>query len=61
MKTTTRERYTLLDALSSTGGFLGILNLILSILLSKLQETLFYRSLISNLYFTESKESNNSH
>ncbi|CDW87086.1 UNKNOWN [Stylonychia lemnae] len=48
---TKRQVYTISDALSSTGGMLGSLALILSMVLKKLQEYLFFRSVINDQYF----------
>lgn len=53
---TTREVYTVLDALSSTGGFLEILSIIAMTILGSLQEKLFYSSIISKLFREEVPE-----
>ena len=52
-----RETYTFLDALSTTGGLMGILMSILQVLTGSLQHTFFFASLANKMLFTtEEKE-----
>jgi len=49
----TRTVYTIADALSATGGFLGIITLIVQILIGWLQERLFIKSIIRHMFIEE--------
>eukprot|EP00347_Sterkiella_histriomuscorum_P020940 403335868 len=56
VQTMSREVHTIADALANTGGFMGIFFTIISLLVSSLQENLFYQSLIKNLYSYDQRE-----
>lgn len=47
--------FTISDALSSTGGFLGLIDIVVVLLIGRMQETLFNKSIIK-AFFTEDKE-----
>ncbi|CDW76231.1 UNKNOWN [Stylonychia lemnae] len=51
--TTTRVVYTVADALSTTGGFLGIISIILNYLLCWFQVSMFYQSIVHDMFFVE--------
>ncbi|CDW88997.1 UNKNOWN [Stylonychia lemnae] len=51
--TTKIERYTLLDALTNTGGLIGILTIIVKIFVQKIQELIFYQSMVRDLFFVQ--------
>ena len=42
VKQTTREFYTIADALASTGGFLGLIDIIIMLLIGGLQKRYFF-------------------
>eukprot|EP00347_Sterkiella_histriomuscorum_P023350 403334981 len=54
--TTTREAYTIGDALSSTGGFMGLIFTFVSFFISRIQENLYIRSLIKSLYVIDKRQ-----
>ncbi|CDW78778.1 UNKNOWN [Stylonychia lemnae] len=51
--TSTRVVYTVADALSTTGGFLGIISIILNYLLCWLQDIIFYQQIIYDMFYVE--------
>ncbi|CDW81840.1 UNKNOWN [Stylonychia lemnae] len=54
--TTSIEVYTISDALSNTGGILGIVSIIVAVLLSKAQENFFYQSLVGDIFQITNKD-----
>eukprot|EP00347_Sterkiella_histriomuscorum_P004038 403361982 len=54
--TTSREAYTLADALSSTGGFMGLIFTFVSFFISRIQENLYIQSLIKSLYVIDKRQ-----
>ncbi|CDW73261.1 UNKNOWN [Stylonychia lemnae] len=48
--TTNMELYTLSDALSNVGGIIGIISIVVQVLVSKIQEQLYYQSLIKQQF-----------
>eukprot|EP00347_Sterkiella_histriomuscorum_P003140 403365438 len=52
-----RQMYTVFDALATTGGFIGIINIACRFILSGLQKLLFYISIVSQFSETISKNS----
>jgi hypothetical protein len=46
-----RSTYTLFDAISNTGGLLGMLQKVLNVVLVGLEETFFFASAIGSLYY----------
>jgi len=49
--TTTRTVYSLVDALSDTGGFTSVLNLIFFVLTSRIQKLLYELAMIQKFFF----------
>eukprot|EP00347_Sterkiella_histriomuscorum_P006760 403351533 len=55
VQTTIREVHTIVDALSSTGGFMGLIFTFVSFFISRIQENLYIQSLIKSLYFIDKR------
>ena len=58
---TQRSVYTIADAMAQTGGFLGIIQIVFALLVSRIQENLYFQAIIKEIFTTErgSKEQKN--
>ncbi len=56
VKIVSREVYTFTDALSATGGFLGLIDIIIVIMIGRIQESMFLKSIIKLLFIEEEND-----